>query len=138
MNKKYSYRIKAVHSSLETALDPVLEALEELNVDHKVCFKIRLALEEALVNVVSYAYDDDNGEVEIRYEISDDPCMLIITIIDEGRPFNPLEAEDPLLSSDINQRKIGGLGLYIIKNTMDEVEYHRENNQNILIIKKNF
>ena len=124
--------------SLEPALDPVIEALEEMQIDRKVAYKIRLALDELLTNVILYAYDGNpDGEVEIRFEITDEPRRVSITLIDEGKPFDPLKIDEPSLSSDINERKIGGLGVFIARKTMDEIEYHRENNQNILTIRKN-
>ena len=124
--------------SLEPALDPVIEALEEMQIDRKVAYKIRLALDELLTNVILYAYDGNpDGEVEVRFEITDEPRRVNITLIDEGKPFDPLKIDEPSLSSDINERKIGGLGVFIARKTMDEIEYHRENNQNILTIRKN-
>ena len=136
MDKSESYKVKAVVESLESALDPVIEALEAFGADHKTCYKVRLALDEILTNVVSYAYDDDNGEIEIRYEISEETRTVTISIIDEGKPFNPLEMKDPDLDADPSERKIGGLGIFIVRQTMDDVSYKRENNRNVLIIKK--
>ena len=136
MNKQATFKIPSQVDAIESALDPVSEVLRELGVEHKVAYKVRLALDEILVNVASYAYDGGEGEIEISYEISDDPRQITITIIDSGKPFNPLEADEPEFSSDINQRKIGGLGIYIVRKMMDDIIYRRENNQNILIIKK--
>lgn len=137
MNKKASYRVKAIAENIEKALDPIMDVLESIQIDHKTCYKIRLALDELLTNVVSYAYDNHDGEMEIRYEIfEEDTRYIVIDIIDEGKAFNPLEADDPDVTIDVSERQIGGLGLFIVKNTMDSLSYKRENNQNILTIKK--
>lgn len=136
MNKKDSFTIPADVTAIESALDPISDLLRELGTEHKVAYKVRLALDEILVNVASYAYDGREGEIEIRYEVNEDPRTINITIVDSGKPFNPLEVDEPEFSSDVNERKIGGLGIYIVRKMMDEINYHRENNQNILIIKK--
>ena len=136
MNKMVSYKFDATLEALGTALDPVMDELDVLGVDKKTAYKIRLALDEILTNVVSYAYEDEQGEVEVNYEIQDDPRMIVVNVIDEGKAFNPLEIEDPDLTLDIKDRQIGGLGLFIVKNTMDDVSYVRNNNKNILTIKK--
>ncbi|MBR0295226.1 MAG: ATP-binding protein [Bacilli bacterium] len=137
MNRRESYKVKATVDNIELAIDPVIEALEEIDVSPKVCYQIRLALDEIITNVVSYAYESDDGEVEIRYEINDDPHFITISVIDSGKPFDPLNIEEPDINAAAEERRIGGLGLFIVKKTMDEVSYHRENDQNILTIKKN-
>lgn len=115
---------------------PVVEYLESLEVDHKVIYKVELALEELLVNVASYAYAPATGKIDIAYYVQEDPRMIVISITDEGKPFNPLKNEDPDTTLPSDQRKIGGLGVFLVKKTMDEVEYNRKNGKNILIIKK--
>ena len=138
MNKEASYKINAVIAEIELAINPILAVLEEMEVDAKTIYRVRLALDELITNVVSYAYDGGEGEVEIHYEIVDDPVKaIIISIIDEGVAFDPLESNDPNIKLNADERKIGGLGLFIVKNTMDSMEYRRENNKNILTIKKN-
>jgi anti-sigma regulatory factor (Ser/Thr protein kinase) len=96
-----------------------------------------VALEEILVNVASYAYEDGKGEITIDYVLIDSPQKMIsITISDEGKAFNPLEAEDPDTTLPVEQRKIGGLGIFIVKKTMDVIDYDRKYNKNVLTIKK--
>ena len=138
MNKTLSFKIKAELPEIEVALDKILAVLEELNADHKTAYKVRLALDELLTNVVSYAYEyKEGGEIEISYKIADDPRSITLSIADEGKAFNPLETEDPDLALDVSERKIGGLGIFLVKNVMDEIDYRRENERNILTIKKN-
>ena len=135
--KEYSYTFSAKEDSLETALNPVLEVLEELQVEHKTIYKIRLALDELLTNIVSYAYDGKEGVIEVHYEVNKNPKSISITISDFGKEFNPFDIDDPDLTADVNDRKIGGLGVFLVKNVMDEFQYQRENDKNIVTIKKN-
>ena len=113
-----------------------MDELERLGVDKKIAYKIHLALDELLTNIVSYAYDHDHGEVEITYEVVKEPKAIVITLSDEGKEFNPLALDEPDTSLSLEDRKIGGLGVFLAKNALDELTYHRENNKNILIAKK--
>lgn len=120
-------------------MTPILEDLKKAGIDHKNLYKVEVALEEVLVNVASYAYpEDEKGDIFVEYEISDNPREISISIIDGGKAFDPLKRQDPDTTLSAEERGIGGLGLYIVKNTMDSVEYHRKDNKNILIIKKSF
>lgn len=130
------FKIKADVASLNDGITPVIEAMEGAGFPGKICYKVHLALDELLTNVVSYAYEGKDGDVEIRYEITEEPKGISITIVDSGSPFNPLESEDPDLDVGVAERQIGGLGLFIVKSVMDEIEYKRENDQNVLTIRK--
>ncbi len=94
--------------------------------------KLELASEEAIVNVISYAYKDSlKGNIQIDCAFEDNR-MLRVDIIDTGLPFNPLEASEPDLTDSIEDRAIGGLGIFFIKNFIDEVAYYRKDDRNIL------
>ncbi len=95
--------------------------------------EIELAVEEALVNIFHYAYQETGKDVEVVCQ-GDSQDRLIIEIIDQGVPFNPLLKDDPDLTLDMSERKIGGLGVYLIKTLMDEVYYKREGDNNILTL----
>lgn len=96
-------------------------------------FKIRLAVEEAVENIVLYAYDDGEGWMSISTETEGD--SLVITMCDGGTPFNPLEQDDPDITLSADERQIGGLGIFLCKQLMDEVTYNYKDNQNILKFK---
>lgn len=96
--------------------------------------ELRIACEEIFVNVISYAYPDKESEVIIGIEISGDE--IVISVMDKGIPFNPLEKEPPDITTSIEEREIGGLGIFIVKNIMDNIAYRRENQQNILTMRK--
>lgn len=90
-----------------------------------------LAVEEALTNICHYAYGEGAGEIEIHCAQAS-PSRLCIELIDTGAPFNILALPPPDLTSDIEQRPVGGLGIHLIRTMMDEVAYRREGPRNIL------
>jgi len=118
-------------------LDSFLEKLsEKWEAVAKHSFNINLALEEAVTNVINYAFEDDNEHL-INLDFSLENRELKITITDDGIEFNPLLKEDPNTELSLEERKIGGLGIFFVKNIMDNIDYERINNKNILtLIKK--
>ena len=137
MSNLNKINISAKKEDVERAVDSIVEFIISNNGDFKIANKIQIALEETLVNVASYAYEDKIGDIEIDYEIVDEPNKtLIVTIIDSGIEFDPLAKEDPNIVSFYEQKKIGGLGIFITKQIMDEVSYQRKDNKNILVLKK--
>lgn len=97
-------------------------------------FKVRLAVEEVVVNIVNYAYPEGDGYMEVT--VSDKGDELIIELRDGGIPFNPLAKTDPDISLSADQRNIGGLGIFLAKQLMDKITYQYENQQNILTLYK--
>ncbi len=126
--------------NLEQMINFVLEGIKNKNFNGKNKFlkKLRLVCEEAMVNIINYAYEDGVGDIEIFYDFSEEENMFILKLIDKGVAFNPLEIKEPDLDLSLEYRQIGGLGIYMIKTIMDNVEYKRENNQNILTLSKVF
>lgn len=103
--------------------------------DEGILFKIRLSVEEVVENVVSYAYENGAGYLEVCVEKSE-ANMLTIQLKDEGKPFDPLAMPDPDITLSAEDRKIGGLGIFLCKQMMDNVTYRFENNCNILTLQK--
>ncbi len=95
--------------------------------------RIELVAEEALVNVFVHGYTQKGGQVEVRCLISDDPA-LTIEIHDQGVSFDPLSLADPDVQSDLANRKIGGMGVFLIRKMTDRVAYRREGDSNILTL----
>ncbi len=93
--------------------------------------RIDLVVEEALVNVFVHGYAQDQGQVEVRCLISDDPSLMI-EIRDKGVSFDPLSLADPDVEADISKRKIGGMGVFFIRKMADKVAYRREGDSNVL------
>ena len=96
-------------------------------------FRVSLVIDELAQNVVDYSSDDGPGDVEV--EVTSDPEAVVIEIIDEGRPFDPLtESPEPDLTSAVEDRPVGGLGVHFTKTLMDDIEYCRESGKNRLKI----
>jgi len=123
----------ATLDSLRPMMAFVSNCLTLRGFSHLRASEVELAVEEALVNIFRYAYPDRPGEVEVRCQATADR-QLVIEIEDEGVPFNLLSIPDPELSPDINQRKIGGLGIFFIRRMVDDVRYRREQDHNILTL----
>ena len=99
---------------------------------------IDIAVEEIFVNIASYAYDGKPGKAWIRMGIEKYPRTMVLTFIDEGKPFDPVSKPDPDVTLNAEERKIGGLGIYMVKKSMDTMVYERRDNRNILTITKKF
>ncbi|MFW5972138.1 MAG: ATP-binding protein [Bacillota bacterium] len=131
-------QLPAVMGNLDQMIQFVLDGFQEYDYEDKEQFtgKLRLACEEALVNIINYAYGDNMGEVEIIYNFYPDNSEFEVKIIDKGIPFNPLESDTPDIDLPMEEREIGGLGIFMIKEIMDEVRYKREDGKNNLILIK--
>ena len=129
--------IKSNEDNLDFVLSKFDEALEDYNPSMKFKLQLELVLEELFINICNYAFEDE-GEIIIQHFVEDNPLRIIINFIDEGVPFNPLEKEMPDLSLSAEDRELGGLGLTIVRKNVDFIEYHYENNKNILTIQKIF
>lgn len=114
-----------------------LMSSEDMPTDEGLQFKIRLSVEEAVENVVQYAYEGGIGWLEVETKLGGDGVHLTITLKDAGVPFNPLEKEDPDVTLSTDDRPIGGLGIFLCKKLMDNISYRYEVGCNILtMIKK--
>ena len=124
----------------DAALNEVLafaeDALEQAGCPMKAAMSVTVALEEIFVNVAHYAYPDGPGS--LRLDIDFDEQSVTLCVTDEGIPFNPLAKQDPDITLPAEQRQIGGLGIYMVKKSMDEVYYRYEDGRNILTMKKFF
>ena len=110
--------------------------LEERDCPLKKTMEISMAVDEVMANVAMYAYAPGTGDVTVQFGFEEASRTASVTFIDGGVAFDPLAKEDPDVTLPAEQRKIGGLGIFLVKKTMDEVTYKRENNQNILCIRK--
>lgn len=110
-------------------------AAPEMPTDDNLLFKIRLSVEEAAENIVQYAYPDGQGYIALDTEVVNGR-NLVITMVDSGVKFNPLDREDPDITSAAEDRDIGGLGIFLCKQLMDDVSYSYENGCNILKLTK--
>ncbi len=128
-----------LHNNVQEAslLAPFIETIATENgLDHSLTMELNLAVEEAVVNVMEYAYPQgETGEVTIEVSLADD--LLDINIIDSGAPFDPTQKSDPDTSLPVEERSIGGLGIFLVRQVMDTVSYRRDDGKNILTFTKN-
>lgn len=128
--------IAATVENIEAVTDFVNEQLEALDCPMKAQMQIDIAIDELFGNIAHYAYNPDVGEATVRVEVLEDPLSVVITFIDGGVPYDPLSAEDPDITLSAEERSIGGLGIFMVKKSMDEISYRYENGSNILSIRK--
>ena len=99
-------------------------------------FSMNLALDEVVTNVIRYAHDDDGQQHPIIVRLAIEQDVLTAQVEDDGRAFNPLEAPTPDIGAGIDERRIGGLGIHLVRSVMSSVEYRREDGRNVLTMKK--
>lgn len=128
--------LEAAVANISTVTDFVNAILEELDCPMKAQLQIDVAIDELFSNIAQYAYAPGTGPATVRVETEEDPRAVILTFIDRGTPFDPLAAEDPDITAPAEERSIGGLGVFLVKKTMDDVRYERRDGQNILRIRK--
>ncbi len=114
----------------------VEEQIEDLDCPMKAKMQVNIAVEEIFTNVAHYAYAPDTGMVKIRVQTDYQPDSVEITFVDQGVPYNPLEKEDPDVTLSADERRIGGLGIFMVKQIMDEVCYEYRNGSNVVTLKK--
>jgi len=120
---------------LEKIISFIEQSLAKLGIQGEACGHICVSLDEAVTNVVMYAYPKAKGNIRITIERVND--RVLIEIIDSGAPFNPLNHPVPDVSASIEKRLIGGLGIHLMRNMMDEMNYRRIDGKNCLSLVKN-
>jgi len=136
--KRYELNIEAKVENLDKVLGFIDEKLEGKECSMKAQMQIDVAVEELFVNVANYAYAPNTGDVliQISFDETEDSTTAVISLIDGGVPYNPLLKADPDISLSAEDRPIGGLGIYMVKKSMDSVEYSHEGESNKLTIRK--
>ena len=129
-----SITVEAKIENVDKVTEFVNEVLEEKECPLKVQMQLDVAIDEIFGNIAYYAYGSGNATIQI--EMEDNPPKITLTFIDQGIPYNPLESKDPDITLDIEDREIGGLGIFLVKKTMDELSYEYVDGQNILTMKK--
>ena len=129
--------IAATVENIATVTDFVNEQLEALDCPMKAQMQIDIAIDELFGNIAQYAYNPETGDATVRVEVIEEPLSVVITFIDGGMPYDPLAKADPDTTLSAEERDIGGLGIYMVKKSMDDITYEYKDGQNILKIKKN-
>jgi anti-sigma regulatory factor (Ser/Thr protein kinase) len=128
--------IDAKRENLPAVLAFVDEQLEAVECPMLTQTSIDVAVEEVFINIASYAYDTESGTATVQVTVLQDPLSVEITFIDNGTQYDPLAKEDPDITLPKQKRKKGGLGIFMVKKTMDDVVYEYKYGKNILTIKK--
>lgn len=126
--------IEAKTENLDQVLAFVDEELEKYECGMKTQMQIDIAVEEIFVNIAHYAYNPAVGKATIRIEVTDG--IVSLTFIDNGIPYDPLAKEDPDITLSVEERQIGGLGIFMVKKSMDDVKYEYKDGSNILTFSK--
>lgn len=129
--------IEAKIENIEKVTAFVDEQLERLDCPPKAEMQINIAIDELFSNIANYAYNPETGDATVRVEVQEKPTAVVITFIDKGVPYDPLKKDDPDITLSAAERQIGGLGIYMVKKSMDEIAYEYKDGKNILRIKKN-
>ena len=128
--------VEATSKNLEEVLAFVDGYLEARDCSIKAQTQLDIAVEEIFVNIANYAYDQKTGKATISASFDETNRVVSFTFTDSGVPFNPLERQDPDITQKLEDRKIGGLGIYMVKKSMDNVMYEYRDGKNILTIEK--
>ena len=128
---------EATIENIEKVTDFVNEQLEAVDCPMKAQMQIDIAIDELFGNIANYAYHPEVGSATVRVEVTKSPLAVIITFIDNGVPYDPLAKDDPDTPLSADERQIGGLGIFMVKKSMDQISYEYKDGQNILRIKKN-
>ena len=128
--------VDALVSNLDQVLAFVDGQLETMDCSMKAQMQIDVAVEEIYVNIATYAYAPEPGKAYISVQPDPDNASVTIEFRDNGIPFDPLAKADPDVTLSAEERNIGGLGIYMVKKSMDALEYSRKDGQNILTITK--
>lgn len=133
---KKNLRLPAVTENLEQVLEFTEYYLTKAGCAMKTLMQFQIAVEEIFVNIAHYAYENEVGDVMIKFQSVGKPPCVSITFVDRGKPYNPMEREDPDITLSSEERQIGGLGIYMVKKSMDSMTYEYRRKRNILTITK--
>ena len=128
--------VDAMIANMNTVTAFVDDFLDQIACPMKSRIQINIVIDEIFGNICHYAYKDSVGAVTVRVESGNTPKAVFLTFTDNGIPYNPLETEDPDITLSSEERKIGGLGIYLVNKNMDEMKYEYVNQQNRLWMEK--
>ena len=128
--------LEATVQNIRTIIDWIDGELEQVNCPLKAQMQIDVAADEIMANISHYAYAPGTGDVTVGFSYDEPSRTAAVTFADSGIPFDPLQKEEPDVTLGAEERAIGGLGIFLVRKTMDEVIYRREGEKNILTIRK--
>lgn len=121
-SNRFELEIESKVENLPVIGDFLAEAMNQLDIEPATASRVQLVVDEACTNVIKHAYSEWKGLITLVLELVDND--LIITIRDRGKPFDPSSVPSPDLEADLDERKIGGLGIYFMRELMDEISYN--------------
>lgn len=136
MDARNELELEATDENLSAVQSFVEQLLTDAGCPLKTQMEISVAVEEIFINIAHYAYAPEKGTARVCVELCGDSGTVTITFADHGAPYDPLARPDPNVTLPAEERGIGGLGVYLTKQLMDEVAYTYANGQNILTMKK--
>ena len=129
-------KLDAVIENVPRIVDWVEEQLEQYDCPPKVQMQINVSIDEVFTNIASYAYANGVGQATVRLDVLQEPVCVQLTFTDNGVPFDPLAKKDPDVTLSIEELQIGGLGIFMVKKLMDDVQYEYRDGENILTLRK--
>ena len=130
--------LEARLENIPTVVAFIDRELEAVDCPMKAQLQFDVAIDELFSNISRYAYAPETGSATVRFEYDPAGRTAYVTFIDRGIPYDPLQKSDPDVSLSAEEREIGGLGIFMVKKTMDGMTYRREDGCNILTISKHF
>ncbi len=132
-------QIEAKNENLHQVFSFLLSSLEQYSIDRNTLRLVKLCVEEVFENISSYAYDPATGMTRITVDCrgGEKTRKVVVSFYDHGRPFDPLTQEKPDLDLPLEERPVGGLGIYLVRSKMDEVIYEYRDGENVLVLEKN-
>jgi len=134
-NRDYCFELKSKLSELTTLCRYLEDCGNVMELPQKCLLELNLGLDELFSNIISYGFEDES-EHQIKFSLVKDSKTLIVQVEDDGIPFNPLDVTGPEVSQDLDSINIGGLGIHLVKEMMDDIDYKRVEGKNKLILKK--
>ena len=134
----YELKIDAKVANLDEVIAFLDKIMEEHEIPMKASMQLDIAVEEIFVNIAHYGYPEGEGTAKITVELPEDSSSIVIRFIDQGTPYDPLKKPDPDITLTAEDRPIGGLGIFMVKKSMDNMEYEYKDGCNVLTITKTF
>ena len=130
------WTFEAVAENIPQLTELIDGQLEALDCSMKAQMQIDVAVDEIFGNIARYAYGEGRGDATVRFDFDGTSRMASISFLDRGMPFDPLKKADPDVTLSVEEREVGGLGIYLVKKTMDDMKYRYENGMNVLTLYK--
>lgn len=134
MSETFELEIPGTREHLTEVFGFMAGVLEKIGVSDPPAYAINLAVDEVVTNVVEHAYQDSQGKVKVECAREGDVVTIVVT--DQGRPFDPTKSPPPDISSDLDHREVGGLGIFLARKAMSSITYERKGGRNVLTMVK--